>query len=378
MNIDYNLYGSSNSRAFVFHKLINSTTFDDFLIIWNNGSATLKGNLITNGVSIATLNTNTNTNTTNITNVTNEVNNLKTGVSVDSASVDLSKALNASIINASTLNKLSLNAGLSLSANPIPLVYVKGRLGVNIENPVAGSNLHVLGNSTMDGQFHITGNIDGDSNINASSFTINDTINVVDTLTNNATLINSNSSRITLLETYKKKFLENSYANNQNISYGGGKWTSNKEIQLIFTSKNASPIMPGLNFPVTFQLSCFFYREDTMVVGQCSCDLMILPTSFLASWGTEKNTNYCINNNINGSTSFGSSGRQYWTFNQNFEMTTGGAGYLWGYNTVDYTTQIWTHTIKIAILFNAPCTYTFNVKSLDLTGASNFNVDIVF
>jgi len=471
VNTDSSFYNNTNLKAFCFHKFMNdNSTLDDFFTIYNNGRAVLKGDLISNNISIATLNSNLNTNTTDIASNTSNIstinsnlsNNYFTKTQVNSAfytkievdmiadgiiqnpnnTITISKPVNISNSNTDTLfsvkgrigvniqnpvlgssfhvvghstldgqmhitgdvdadtninsvsittgsiqtnnvnKKLYLNSGLSSDA----LVSVQGRLGINIENPVAGSSFYVIGNSTMDGQLHITQNVNANQNINASSFTINNSVNIGDTLNNNATLINTNTNKITALENYKKKLLENSYANKVNIAYGS-KYTSNKEIQLIFTSKNASPFMPALLFPITFRLSCFFYREDTMVQGQCSCDLMILPVSFLASWGDYQNTIYCINNSINGNTGFGYStgstgfapnGRQYWTYNQAFEMTTGGAGFLWAYNTQNYTTQIWTHTIKIAVLFNSQCTYTFNVKSLDLTGASNFNVDIVF
>lgn len=219
VNSDSSLYGNSNNKAFCFHKFMSDgSTLDDFFTIFNNGRAELKGDLSTNGISISSLNSSLG-NLNNVLKVANSNLGIGTtnpvaklhvvGDSILNGNTTITQNLNSgSISTGSNItcgndlvsmgliygNVLQCNSGSLLSINrdiPNPITYIKGRVGIGLSNPVAGSALHVIGDTTISGSMNATGNI------NASTFTINGLVNVGDTLNNNIQLINTlESTRI--------------------------------------------------------------------------------------------------------------------------------------------------------------------------------------
>lgn len=279
-------------------------------------------------------------------------------------------------INSTNVNT-PLEINLNLGANAV--TCVNGRLGINLSNPVAGSVLHAFGGTTLEGSLHVTDPADFDSSLNCQSLTIG-AVNVGDTLNNNASLISTNTSNITSLLNTRKKYPRYSIANSSTQQFASqSKYTTPNALQFIFTTKNSAPFMnPVVSQPISFRVTALFYIGLLTSPGCCNFNLMIMPTSFvLESWGTYQGTDYNLNNTINGSSSFNAPNRPYWTFNQDFQTTTGGAGYLWAYTVIDNTTNKRQHFVNVAIMFNNPAVYNISVETLDITGASNYDVDIV-
>jgi hypothetical protein len=106
-------------------------------------------------------------------------------------SLGATNAIKCDVLQTNNPNKiLSINAGLDDTA----ITYIKGKLGVGTNNIVEGSDLHVVGNSTIDGSSNTTGNI------NANSFTIGGLVNIGDALTNSMDLINSLQTQVNSLQ----------------------------------------------------------------------------------------------------------------------------------------------------------------------------------
>jgi len=297
VNTDSSLYGNTNNRAFCFHKFMSDgSTLDDFFTIFNNGRAVLKGDLTSGGISINNLNTSLNTMNTSLNNINSNIrilnNNVGIGTtnptsrlhvvgnSVLDGNTTISGSLNSGSLNSGSIssssnitsssnmvcqglmhtNVLQCNSGTLLSLNrdiTNGITHINGRLGVGISNPVAGSSLHVIGDTTISGSMkatdaitcnvlqtnnpnkilsintglddtaithirgrlgvgtnspvdgsdlHVVGDttIDGSinttGNINANSFTINGLVNIGDTLANNISLINSLQTQVNSLQ----------------------------------------------------------------------------------------------------------------------------------------------------------------------------------
>lgn len=141
-------------------------------------------------------------------------------------------------------------------------------------------------------------------------------------------------------------------------------YTPNRPIQIRFTTADGSNNF-NLTQPLTFTLDCFFYNSGNSSYGETSCQLMIFPVALTTNWGSFGDTNYNINNNINGNTGFFSSGRQYWTSNQQLSGFSGSQGWLQGVNNATGV-----YTIYIYFTMWSGSTWSYWIRSQATNGAT--------
>lgn len=139
-------------------------------------------------------------------------------------------------------------------------------------------------------------------------------------------------------------------------------YTPNRPIQIRFTTADGTNNF-NLAQPLTFTLNCFFY--DGSSYGETSCQLMIFNNALTSNWGSFGDTNYNINNNINGNTGFYSTGRQYWTSNQQLSGFSGSQGWLQGVNNATGV-----YTIYIYFTMWAGSTWSYWIRSQSTNGAT--------
>lgn len=140
-------------------------------------------------------------------------------------------------------------------------------------------------------------------------------------------------------------------------------YTPNRPIQIRFTTSDGTNNF-NLSVPITFTLNCFFY--DGSSYGETSCQLMIFPSALTSNWGSYGDTNYNINNNINGNTGFYSTGRQYWTSNQQLSGFSGSQGWLQGVNNATGV-----YTIYIYFTMWTGSQWTYWIRSQATNGATS-------
>lgn len=455
VNYDTALYNSISTKAFVFSKMSDETTYDDFLIIYNNGNAKLKGDLVIDNGNISLTGLNT-----NLTTISNKLTTIDSGLIVNTNDISVSKAINStqdiSALSFSTLNTIScdnikaidtgkvlninqgltdgivsINGKLGLGTiNPVNTLHVmgdgtfsgstnttgttttgklkttsivstsvnnpiqvnsglgssavmnvNGKLGVNISDIVAGSVFHVNGDSTLDGRVNVN------NTLNAKKLTIpvsDDTfLDVEDYLYNSTSLINTNANNITtnttninIIRTYLNTYPRFGYSGSQNKLVSGNQYTTQKAPTITFINKNPNRI-DGFNAPLTFSVKAFFYANG--VVNQTTFDIMFLATAPF-TWDTDKIYNF--NNDIGNASSFTATNRPYWTFNQVFTSNATPKGNIVGVETnytttpVELRTTYQTYKIYFYFQFLSPSTYSISIETLDISGASDFDVSI--
>jgi hypothetical protein len=246
-----------------------------------------------------------------------------------------------------------------------------GKIGIGTTTP--SQMLDVSGNVNISGNLITSGSI---SFSNGSDLTTS--INTIESQ------ITTAQSQITSLQnSLLQQLPQYGTSNPSQTTFGTtGKYYPTRPIQISLTNKTGGTNPMYLSQPITFHFSYYFFKGDTSTPGQCCFDLMLMPIC-LQTWGTAYTNTYKyeFNNNINGNGSFGYSdatyapyGRQFWTFNQNFQTTTGGAGILYAQNTT--TNNYQTHTIYIVPLTNYTGLGSMSCQALDISGASGFTVNI--
>lgn len=391
INYDTLTYNSSSTKAFCFHKMSDASTYNDYLTIYNNGNAKLKGDLVigSNNLSLTSLNTNlTNnyytktqideTNDTQNTNVTNLSNNLSTNYYTKTNIND--NFFTKTNINDSFYNRIEIDDNYYTKTDTNTIFYNKIQtdakldglvqngskcgfskpLGVGTADPTTGNMFHVVGDTTLNGGVNIT-----------QQLTLNGT-NVNSTLSSQSTSITQNTNNITDLMNHKNRFPKYSFSSAVTEAYTtSGKFKPLNPIRIKFIGKNNIGNVQHFDFPVTFSIKCFFYRSDRTAPGQCSFDLMLLPDC-VTGWSNPTSQSYRLNNEIGNNSAFSAEDRKYWTYNQKFETTTGGAGYIWGDSERITETGKWEVTVSIIILFNvAENIYTWSCEALDISGCAN-------
>lgn len=390
-NVNY----GTGSRAFVFKKMNLSNVLEDLFRINSDGSALLTGNLTTGNISISTLNSNVNTNTTNITSNTSNINSINTNLTNNYfTKTDIqnnyftitdieNNYFTKTFVNSAFYNKIEvdnkvdpINTSLTSLTNIIKIW--NGNVGIGTSNPV--NKFHVIGDTTMNGNARITQNLQANSITFDSGMNVQNTINTnTNNITTNTNNIATNTNDIATLMSFYKKFPKASYSSGTTMLFSTpsvGKYKPDKTIKIKIKNRTAGNGAMYLSQPITFKVNCFFYRSDVSNQGQCCFNLMLLPM-FLNSWGVNFNTSYTyeLNNSINGNSSFSyinstyaNQGRQYWTYNQDFTTTTGGAGIIYAENTMEDGFKV--HTIHIIPLFNNESTYSLSIEAIDIYGAT--------
>ena len=212
LNFDTSYYNDGTVKAFVFHKLNNSSTnaYDDFFIIYNNGNGKLKGDLIvgSNNISLTGLNTNLSnnyytktqiddTNTTQNTNITNVstdlTNNYYTKTQID----DTNTTQNTNLTNLSTnltnnyYNRTAIDYKLDGISQDGTKILISKSLGIGT-NPTA--QLHVLGNSILNGNATVTGSLNVASVSSSNNITTSNNVVCLGLMYSNVLQCNSGST----------------------------------------------------------------------------------------------------------------------------------------------------------------------------------------
>lgn len=200
-----NVNWGSGERSFSFKKMNNLNELIELLRINVNGSANLLGDLTSGGISISALNTSINNINTSINTINTSINTINTslntinsvirivngnvgigttnpivplhvvGNSILNGNTTITGSLNSGSISSGSNvtssgnmvclgliygNVVQANSGSTLSINrdiPNAITHINGRLGIGTNNPVEGSNLHVVGNGSIDGALHTSG-----------------------------------------------------------------------------------------------------------------------------------------------------------------------------------------------------------------------------
>lgn len=429
LNFDTSYYNDGTVKAFVFHKLNNSSTntYDDFFIIYNNGNAKLKGDLVigSNNISLTTLNTNLTSLSGNLstnyylktdTYSQSETNALVDGITQPSVGkIAISKMLGigttnptsqlhvvgatvlngnatitgnlntASVSTASNVtssgnvvclglisgNVLQCNSGSTLTLNrdfPNGITNVIGKLGVGVSSP----------STALD----INGSVNASGNINANSLTIGTSLNVEDYLYNSSNLINTNTNNIStnttninIIRTYLNTYPKFGFSGSQTKLVSGNQYTTQLTPTITFTNKNPN-VIRGFTQPITFSVKAFFYSGSN--VNQTTFDIMFLPVAF-STWGNTTPI-YNFNNDIGSNGAFSASNRPFWTFNQVFTSNAVPKGNITAIAT-DYTSNppvtYQTYNIYFYFQFTNPSAYSISIEALDISNAlSDFDVSI--
>jgi hypothetical protein len=131
--------------------------------------------------------------------------------------------------------------------------------------------------------------------------------------------------------------ITNTWNNNAHLSFYG----TNTTLVRVVIDGWTQTTMGGANNAL-YEVDFNFWSGGTF--GTTKCMLMLFPNRWTSVWQT--NGIYNINNKINGNDSFNysnatysPSGRQYWTFNQNFSGISGANAYMngsLGYCTIEF------------------------------------------
>lgn len=223
-------------------------------------------------------------------------------------------------------------------------------------------------------------NSDGVTERNLVKILNSGTLTANDISTNQITSLNNT---IASIQSFLSSYPMYSFTGSANYTYGGaftpGYGQATRPLVIQFSNNNGGSTVNQLFYPCVFRITCYFYKGDRSAYGQTTCDLMILPAAIRAAWGGNGSTIYNMNNNINGSGSFGYTnatyapyGRQYWAYNQVYTDTSGPNGYLSGYNNGS------SFSVAIYFCFNYAAIYTYSCQAIDISSTivSNLSVSI--
>jgi len=166
---------------------------------------------------------------------------------------------------------------------------------------------------------------------------------------------------------------------NGSVSAYGSYWTPSTPINILFRT-NSGAGLPVMNGFMTIRLNCFFYNPGASnEFGQTTCYINLFPSALdSGSWGSFGSESYNINNYINGSNSFtytnptyAPTGRQYWSYAQQFTGAQNANGWLRG-----SSPGAGQYLVNIDLIFGWVSIYCIDVQILNASAMTTNNCSV--